>query len=49
MFCGLQVGPQLLVLGDIPQAHGLSKSLLERLLEHYKGLSGTAINQLVHL
>ena len=34
-----------MVLGDIPQAHGLSKSLLERLLQHYTGLSGTAINQ----
>ena len=46
MFCELQVGPQLLVLGDIPQVHGLSKSLLERLLDHYKELNCTAINQL---
>ena len=45
LFLELQVGPQLLVLGEVPQAHGLSKSLLERLLEHYNKLGDTALNQ----
>ena len=34
-----------MVLGEVPQAHGLSKSLLERLLEHYNKLGDTALNQ----
>ena len=35
-----------MVLGALPQAHGLSTSLLERLLEQYEKLSGPDINHL---
>ena len=33
-----QVGPRLLVLGKVPQAHGLATSLLERLCQRYTSL-----------
>ena len=36
-FCH-QVGPQLLVFGEVPQAHGLGTSLLQRLCQDYAKL-----------
>ena len=38
----LQVGPKLLVLGDIARKHGLKSSLLERLQNHYKKIGEQA-------
>ena len=41
----LQVGPSMLVLGDKARKNGLDKSLLERLLNHYKSVDGNISNQ----
>ena len=33
--CCVQVGPQVLVLGEEAQKHGLATSLLQRMHQHY--------------
>ena len=38
----MQVGPAMLVLGEVPSRHGLSVSLLERLLRQYQKLGAIA-------
>ena len=40
LFC-YQVGPRLLVFGEVPQSHGLGTSLLQRLCHDYAKLGQT--------